>query len=368
MATLLTGSTGFIGSYLLAGLLARSDEPLLLLVRDGSPERLWRALQLHLDIDSFRRHLDQRITILDGDLSRPRLGLGEAEYARAVRETRSVLHCAATLNRKSERACMRVNLKGTLELIQLAARAHDDHGLRRFSFVSTVAVAGTRDDETVEEDEAIDWERSDYDPYARTKKFGEHMLRTLLPDVSRTIFRPSVVLGDSTRPEVTQFDMVRAFAFLAGLWVLPLRKDDRIDIVPVDWVADTIVHLHLAARPEHEIYHLSAGESAETYDAITEALAEATGGNPPWFWPWLRAPFQWSVSKLARVTRGTALGHAAARLEVFLPYLNYNTVFDNARAVAAIGRAPAPFTRYCHALLKWSQEHGFRYPYREYPR
>ena len=50
-------------------------------------------------------------------------------------------------------------------------------------------------------------------------------------------------LGDSRRPETTQFDMVRAFAFLASLPVLPLRPDDRIDIVPVNYVAGAIVKL-----------------------------------------------------------------------------------------------------------------------------
>ena len=61
----------------------------------------------------------------------------------------------------------------------------------------------------VTEDRSIEWERSDYDPYARTKKFCEHMVRELLPDVPLTIFRPSIVLGDSRYPETTQFDMVR---------------------------------------------------------------------------------------------------------------------------------------------------------------
>ena len=56
-------------------------------------------------------------------------------------------------------------------------RARDDHGLRRFSHVSTVAVAGHRANEVVQEDSSIDWNRSDYDPYARTKKFCEHMVR-----------------------------------------------------------------------------------------------------------------------------------------------------------------------------------------------
>src|ERR1700749_1503645 len=94
---------------------------------------------------------------------------------------------------------------------------------------------------------------------ARTKKFCEHMVRQLLPDVPRTIFRPSIVLGDSRRPETNQFDMVRTFVFLAGLPALPFRSTDRIDIVPVDFVADAVATLHQKENPTHEIYHLSSG-------------------------------------------------------------------------------------------------------------
>src|ERR1041385_6024804 len=164
---------------------------------------------------------------------------------------------AASLNRKSEKQCLNVNLRGTLEVIQLGRRAQDHHGLRRFSHVSTVAVAGTRQDELVQEDAAIDWDRSDYDPYARTKKFCEHMVHQLLPDVSRTIFRPAIVLGDSRRPETTQFDMVQAFSVLASLPVLPLRPTDRIDIVPADYVGKAIVSIHQKETPLHPRYHLS---------------------------------------------------------------------------------------------------------------
>ena len=78
-----------------------------------------------------------------------------------------------------------------LEVIQLARRAQNRNGLRRYSHVSTVAVAGRRQNEIVTEDASIDWARSDYDPYARTKKFGEHMVRQLLHDVPTTIFRPA---------------------------------------------------------------------------------------------------------------------------------------------------------------------------------
>src|SRR5213076_1935788 len=107
-----------------------------------------------------------------------------------VDTTDSLIHCAASLNRKSEKQCLNVNLRGTLEVIQLARRAQNRNGLRRYSHVSTVAVAGKRENEVVTEDASIDWSRSDYDPYARTKKFCEHMANQLLPDVPKTIFRP----------------------------------------------------------------------------------------------------------------------------------------------------------------------------------
>jgi thioester reductase-like protein len=369
MAIFLTGGTGYIGSYLAAVLLEQHGESLNLLVRAENPQeaqrRLWHSLQLHFDFPVFREHLAARIRILCGDLTSPRFGLSDDEYDLLVASTESVLHCAASLNRKSERSCLNVNLRGTLEVIQLARRAHDIHGLRRFSEVSTVAVAGRRNNELVTEDSAIDWDRSDYDPYARTKKFGEHMVRELLPDVPHTIFRPSIVLGDSRRPETTQFDMVKAFVFLGSLAVLPFRPEDCVDIVPVDYVADAIVTLHQRPSPEHEIYHLSSGVRSENFQELTAALAEARGKMRPLFWPELQRPFRGIVERLSR--RRDNLGHAASLLKVFLPYLVWNTVFDNTRVVTELGRSPAPFSSYCFPLFRFAKENRFRYPYREWP-
>ena len=368
MGIFLTGATGYIGSYLAAALLEKHGDELNLLVRaenrDEAQQRLWHSLQLHFDFPEFHKYLSRRIRIFCGDLTFPHFGLGDEEYELLAATTDSVLHCAASLNRKSEKSCLNVNLRGTLEVIQLARRAHDLHGLRRFSEVSTVAVAGRRSNELVTEDGAIDWERPDYDPYARTKKFGEHMVRELLADVPRTIFRPSIVLGDSRREETTQFDMVRAFVFLGSLPVLPFRPDDCVDIVPVDYVSDAIVTLHQHPGPKHEIYHLSSGVKSESFRELTAALAEARGKLKPLFWPELEGPFRGIVERLSR--RRDNLGYAASLLKVFLPYLVWNTVFDNTRVVAEMGRAPAPFSSYCFPLFRYAKKNQFRYPYREW--
>ena len=369
MAIFLTGGTGYIGAHVAANLLKEQGASLNLLVRARDPreveERLWQALQLHLDFKPFYEYLQTRIRIFRGDLTSEQFGLSRDDYDRLVHTTDSVIHCAASLNRKSEKSCLNVNLRGTLEVIKLGMQVDHYHGLRRFSHVSTVAVAGKRQDEVVTEDNAIDWNRSDYDPYARTKKFSEHMIRQLLPDVPKTIFRPSIVLGDSRRAETTQFDMVRAFVFLAGLPVLPLRSRDHVDIVNVDFVADAIASLHLKESTQHDIYHLSSGRDSQTFKQLTASLAAAQDKRGPIYLSFLEKPFTSGVNFLAN--RKNAIGHGAALMKVFMPYLTFNTVFDNTRVTSELGRKPVPFSQYSYPLLKFSREANFTYPYQAWP-
>ena len=369
MAIFLTGSTGYIGAHVAANLLQDHGASLNVLIRARDAReaelRLWQSLQLHLPFPYFYESLQTRVRIFRGDLTTEQFGLSRDDYDRLIHTTDSIIHCAASLNRKSEKSCLNVNLRGTLEVLQLGMRVHHYHGLRRFSHVSTVAVAGKRQNEVVTEDAAIDWDRSDYDPYARTKKFCEHMIRRLLPEVPITIFRPSIVLGDSRRAETTQFDMVRAFVFLAGLPVLPFRPDDQVDIVNVDFVADAIATLHQKGQTQYDIYHLSSGKDSQTFRELTTALAAAQHKRGPVFVPMMEAPFAASVNALAN-RKGT-IARGASLMKVFMPYLVWNTVFDNTRVTTELGRKPVPFSQYSYPLLKFSREGNFTYHYQDWP-
>ena len=369
MAIFLTGSTGYIGAHVAANMLEEYGAALNVLVRARDPQdaqtRLWRAWQLHMDFPRFYEHLQTRVRLFSGDLTSPQFGLAKDDYDRLIHTTDSVIHCAASLNRKSEKSCLNVNLRGTLEVLQLAQKSDYYHGLRRFSHVSTVAVAGKRQDEVVTEDKSIDWERSDYDPYARTKKFCEHMIRQLLPEVPKTIFRPSIVLGDSRYPETTQFDMVKAFVFLAGLPVLPFQPDDKLDIVNVDFVAGAIATLHQKETPRYDTYHLSSGTESQTFRELTSALAAMRNKRGPLFLPLLERPFSGTVNTLAN--RKGSIGYGGSLMKVFLPYLTWNTVFDNTRVTTELGRKPVPFSRYSYPLLKFSRDSNFSYQYQDWP-
>ena len=362
--TFVTGGTGFLGSYACTRLLADTDHDLVLMAR--APDRaafiarLWSSWQLHLDADAFA-HALRRVHFVAGDLHAPGLGLSDRDRSAMTGRVDRVLHIAASLNRKSAKACLNTNLRGTLSVLQLARHLHDHGGLRRYTHVSTVAVSGERDREDVHEDDAIDWNRSDYDPYGRTKKFCEHMARELLPDVDKAFLRPSIVMGDPRFPQTTQFDMVRAFCAIADLPAIPLDPAVRLDIVDAAWVGRAIATLHAADTLDHDIYHLSAGRSSRTAGDIAQALVARTGRTAR-FAPWLGTAFDLSVRAANRAPRGTTAAAIGALLKVFWPYIVYDTVFVNDRAVEAVGVAPTPFPAYCGPLYDWSKQVGFRYP------
>lgn len=369
--TFVTGATGYLGSYVVHDLLSQHDGRLALLVRaknlDEAKRRLWHAMQLHVNFDRFCELVSGRVDIYLGDITAPRLGLSMDAYAQLVASADSVLHIAASLNRKSEKACLNVNLRGTLAVVKLAQAVQDDHGLRRFSDVSTTAVAGERQGEDIVEGSAIEWDRRDYDPYARSKKFCEHMVHELLPEVPTSVLRPSMVIGDSRFGETTQFDMVGAFAFLARLPLIPLSPDARIDTVPADYVARGVVAVHMGSGDQDGIYHLSSGRHSLTAAQIVAGLR--VGGRP------LRGRLVGELSdpagRMATLAAATPRGWPTARfgamMEVFWPYITFDTVFDNSRIVEVLGDAPPAVTEYMSRTLDFAIGCGFKYPYAPWP-
>ncbi len=370
MAVLLTGATGYLGSYLVAELLANDHERLSLLVRAESIEagkrRLWQALQLHMDFAHFCDCLE-RIDLYLGDLTDTQLGLTSSQWDRLATSTESVIHVAAAVNRKSTRLCLDVNLRGTLAMLQLARAAHTHHGLRRFSVVSTVSAAGFRRNEVVREDENLRANRADNDPYGWTKQYSEYLLQDLFADIPHTIFRPSAILGDSRFPQTTQFDNARAFALLAKAYVLPVQPDWRIDLISADYVAQAIVALHQKDQPTHEIYHLSSGLNSPTYRELVSSLCQGPRFPGPLFLPALGAPVTALSTAVAALPRRWPITRMATLLKVYMPYLMSNTVFDNQRVTAELGLAPPPFRTYAQQLYRFIIAHRLSYPYKPWP-
>ena len=366
-----TGGTGYLGGYACTRMLRTDPDVALSLMvraldRRRALEKLWHGWQLHLGVEELRELLP-RVHFVSGDLHAADLGIAGPARAELLERTESVLHIAASLNRKSEHACLNTNLRGTVGVLALAREMQQARGLRRFSFVSTAAVAGRRWREVVTEDQAIEWDRRQYDPYARTKSFCEDMVHRLLPDVPRLILRPSTVMGDSRHPDTTQWDMVRAFVFFAEMPVIPWGPDVRQDVVNADWVGDAVSHLHLAEHNHFDTYHLSAGTGSRSSLDIANAVIAGVGGRNPRFARRLHGPFEGSIKALEQLGPTQGSKRLAALIRVFLPYVSNDTVFDNGRVVAELGRGPTSFDRYGPSLFQRAKELDFRYPHTPLP-
>src|SRR6266852_3805429 len=99
MAIFFTGSTGYLASHLVAGLLNVLRDKLNLLIpaktEQEARERLWTSLQLHFEFPEFFNYLNTRVRIFRGDLTADRFGLSDDEYHALVDTTDSLIHCAA---------------------------------------------------------------------------------------------------------------------------------------------------------------------------------------------------------------------------------------------------------------------------------
>lgn len=141
-----------------------------------------------------------RPTVLDGDLTRPFCGL-DADARRWVGE-----HCDELLNNaasltfrgtRREAEPWLTNVTGTGHVLSLARET----GLRHVHHVSTAYVCGLRSG-VVREDE-LDVGQSFVNDYERTKVEGERLVRAAAAPVggfldTATIYRPSIIVGDST--------------------------------------------------------------------------------------------------------------------------------------------------------------------------
>lgn len=366
----MTGSTGYLGSYLVKELLERDNTELILLVRARdrahAVERLWHGWQLLMTPAEFRDAIENRVRIVMGDLTSQYLGLDEESLEVVTRDVDSVLHVAASLNRKSSKSCFNTNLRGTLNTILLAQKIRDRKGLRRFTDVSTVAICGIRAHICIPEADMVDWNLSDFDPYARTKKFGEEMVHNLLPDVSTLIVRPSTVLGDSRFAETTQFDMARAFVWLAQLPAVPLRPEWKIDVVPANFVAAGAAGLHLKDELKWDSYNLSSGEASPTYEEIGLSLKQAGSVKKMRFTPRLLPAFLKGVEAAMQTPSKWGVDRLASLLKVFMPYLYNNLTFSNARVREELGLVPAPFPSYAAGLFNFAHTTNFTYPHKEW--
>ena len=124
-------------------------------------------------------------------------------------------------------------------------------------------------------------------PYERSKFEAELMLRERAAGLPLQVLRPSIVVGDSRTGWTSSFNVLypplRAFA-RGAILALPARRGSPVDVVPVDYVADSVDRL--ACDGPDGTFHLVAGRNATTVGRLIELASHHFGrAAPPVFPP-----------------------------------------------------------------------------------
>ena len=237
---LVTGGSGFIGRRLvqqLSACLDRERDRLVLLSRPKGVATAQAALA----------PLGGAGEVLEGDVTRMHLGLSGAEYKALAAGVTEVWHLAGLYGAGAD-ALRAVNVEGTRNVLELASGAPR---LVRLHHFSTVHVAGAREGVILEEE--LDVGQGFHDTFERSKFEGERLVRAAIPGLPVTIYRPSVVVGDSRTGEVDRFEGLYHLAILIAaaprMVSVPLPGAGRapLNVVPIDFLVEAA--LSIGANP-----------------------------------------------------------------------------------------------------------------------
>jgi thioester reductase-like protein len=219
------------------------------------------ALSLPSQGDSARAELEAlgvEHDLLEGDVTAMHLGLSGAEFKRLAGEVTEIWHLAALYDLSADPKLIRaVNVEGTRTLLDLARRARR---LKRLHHFSSAYVSGDRTG-VVLEDELDVGQRFD-DPYARSKFEAELLVRHAQAEVPTTIYRPSMVVGDSRTGEIDRFDgpyflaLLLVAAPVAVPLPLPQEGGAPLNAVPVDFVVEAAVSIGANSAAVGRTVHL----------------------------------------------------------------------------------------------------------------
>lgn len=272
---LVTGVTGFVGSHLAYRLLEDGHHVTALARGGKNISARDRVIEVLSEVagskEAFTTHLS-RLEVLEGDIAQPLLGLSQDAFNKAASDADEVWHCAASLSFADEDRdeIFAMNVGGTRKILDLVHQTRQ----RRLHHVSTAYVAGTKE---VAKESEINTGQTFRNAYEASKCESELLVASAHAEetINATVYRPSIVIGDSVTGRATHFHGV--YAFIRGLFSgatrirrktkgagpvhLPVRvlgkTTTTLNFVPIDYVVNGMVHIGSQGESSGGTYHLA---------------------------------------------------------------------------------------------------------------
>ncbi|KAJ5130525.1 uncharacterized protein N7515_006564 [Penicillium bovifimosum] len=287
---LLTGVTGFLGAFLLNDLIENTTAKIICLVRFSDPEQddqaggVARIRRNLLDMGLWRDSILDRIEVLPGNLSRPRLGLSPDEFEDIAARVQVIVHAAATVNLVYPYAALRgANVGGTREILRLAAK-----GGATVQYVSTNGVLPPSGENGWSENTLLDVEdvpKKLLDGYGQTKWVAEQLvLKAGHRGLPVKIHRCGTISGHSETGSANAWDLLTALIVESiQLGYAPDVEGWRAEMTPVNFVSKAIVHLATQTQTDQTLFHLGDPKPVDTR-SVFEDLKELGYETKPLPW------------------------------------------------------------------------------------
>ena len=167
--------------------------------------------------------------------------------------------------------------------MKLARDLKERGRLERFFYFSTAYVSGSRQTYHAKEDELP--ERPVHANFYESSKYAaEKKVRAAMAEgLPVTIFRPSIIVGDSRTGEVSEFNVIYPFMKLFAhgiLSILPSRPENSFNIVPIDFVVEASLCIARQKNSLGKTFHLVT-EDPPTIEMLLRIKDEEYPAVPP---------------------------------------------------------------------------------------
>ncbi len=352
-AIFITGATGLLGTEVAARLLKATNSRIYVLVRaESESEAASRLRSLWWDDRVLAGAVGERIIPVVGDITQSLTKIGDESMTH-------VIHCAAETGlQKSREELWRINVEGTRQVVGLAASLPR---LRRFTYVSTAYVAGTQSGHIMED---APLPTRFYSLYEQSKAEAEAIVRA--SSLPFTICRPGMIVGNSQTGRTRNFNTVYYVLKLmlqGHLRVLPVGSRQRVNVVPVDYVARQVADITMNPKAEGRTFHLTAPtESLPQVGELIEAVRIWARHNlridvpKPLLIP---LPVLRTIGKRYNAGADAKSRSLLSNLTALMPYFLDDHEFDRTNTAQIAGEYSLDWHRFLPTLLDFACRHNF---------
>lgn len=263
---LLTGSTGFLGAYLLKNLLNQTNAVIYCLTRSSNDEtgkaKILDNLQYYgLDL----RNMEHRIIAVSGNLEEKNLGLDDVSFKRMSEIIDAIYHNAAVARYGfSYEQLKAANVLGTVEILRLAAQ----HKMKTVHYISTISVFDGTIKQNLMEDDIPDYGNSkNLSGYAQSKLVAEGVIRKARElGMPINIYRPGRICGDSVTGACQKYDFLWMMILACVEIGSVISSKVPSEMVPVDLIGEAIVQISLADHILNHNYHMNIDQNMSNED------------------------------------------------------------------------------------------------------